>query len=140
MASTIRPGLKFYCTPLPTTQSVLMRTPSTYGYGSSLELRPRPNVLYVICADGSVQAAHDPEIPIGWCVFENENGWFYQITQVGFEPVSCILTYHSSVAEPPLGEKQVGTSVQVCYSRDAAIFESEENGEPEVTSAPTQDS
>jgi len=117
MASTIRPGLQFYCTPVPMTHNVLQRTPSTYGYGDSLELRPRPNVLYVICEDGSVQAVHEPERPIGWCVFENENGWFYQIAQAGFEPMSCILTYHSG------------------YSREAAIYEDDEDdGEPEVTS------
>ena len=80
-------------------------------------MRPRPNVLYVICEDGSVQAVHEPERPIGWCVFENENGWFYQIAQAGFEPMSCILTYHSG------------------YSREAAIYEDDEDdGEPEVTS------
>jgi hypothetical protein len=92
------------------------------------------NRLYVVCADGSVQDAYDPEYPIGWEILETDDGWAYRITQVGFEPRRCMVTYHSRIESPPQGGKQVGTHVFVSYSREAAIYEEAEDGEPEVTS------
>jgi hypothetical protein len=132
------PGLQFYCSPLTCLngpEQGLCRTPSTYSYGNSLELAPVPNRLYVVCNDGSVQDAYDPEYPIGWEILESENGWAYRITQVGFEPRRCMVSYHSRVESPPQGGKQVGTHVFVSYSREAAIYEEAEDGEPEVTSS-----
>jgi hypothetical protein len=116
----ITPGLKFYCYPLSLLdpQPGLERTPSMYGHGD-VEFTPTPNRLYTICKDGSVQAFHEPEAKIGWTVFETDDGWAYNITQVGFTPKRCLVSYHSRTDD---------------YSRHAAIYEDEEGGDPEVTS------
>jgi len=137
MGPTIYPGLQFYCYALDCMdpQKGLCRTPSTYSYGSNLELSPVQNKLYVICADGSVQDAHNPDTPIGWELSESISGWYYRVTQVGFEPKRCLVSYRSRVENPPVGGKRVGTEVQVCFSQEAAVHESDDCGEPEVTSS-----
>jgi len=141
--STIYPGLQFYAEVIPVaTDNTLRRTPSTYSYGNSLELAPNRNDLYVICADGSVESVWDPARPIGWELFEDANKWFYRISQVGFEPQDCLVRFHSRAVEIRPGGRGVGTRVLVArnleraFSRHAAIYEAEEEGEPEVTSTP----
>ena len=148
MSATLYPGVQFYAEVISADRPLgLCRTPSTYGHGSKLELAPRHNDLYVICADGSVQSVWEPDRPIGWEVFESETGWSYCVTQVGFEPQPCLVRYHSrteaipsgggSDARPvpletlPDGEVE---SLGMAFSRHAAIYESAEEGEPEVSS------
>ena len=155
MSATLYPGVQFYAEVIADTHT-LRRTPSTYSYGNRLELVPRRNDLYVICADGSVQSVWESERPIGWEVFETENGWAYRITQVGFEPQPCLVRFHSRADTIRPGSRGVGTCVfverrvepieskpdgeitdlSVSFSRFAAIYEAEEDGEPEVTSTP----
>ena len=154
--ATIYPGLQFYAEVMATAgpAPTLCRTPSTYGHGNHLELAPCRNDLYVICADGSVESVWDPARPIGWELLESENGWSYRVTQVGFEPRPCIVSYHSRAVEIRPGGRGVGSCVfvakciqpleskpngeipelSVAFSRHAAIYEAEEEGEPEVTS------
>lgn len=146
--STIYPGVQFYAEGISVDCPVgLCRTPSTYGYGSRLELAPRRNDLYVMCADGSVQSVWEPDRPIGWELHETPNGWSYRISQVGFAPVSCLVRYHSRAEIIPMGGGSVGTIValeslndgenpelSIDFSRHATIYESPDEGEPEVTS------
>jgi hypothetical protein len=138
---SLTPGLQFYAeviSCLAPDVPTLRRTPSTYSYGANLELAPRPNDLYVVCQDGSVQSVWEPDRPIGWEIFETENGWSYRVTQVGFEPRPCLVRYHSRAEEIRPGGRGVGTCVLLApletYSRFAAIYEDAEEGEPEVTS------
>lgn len=137
MAATIYPGLHFYAEGIYTEPPTfgLCRTASTYSYGNKLELAPRRNCLYVICKDGSVQNAHDPEVPIGWEVFETETGWSYCITQHGFEPQPCLVRFHSN-GEAPDGGHSIGSKVVFAsaYSQDADMHTYEDKGESEVTS------
>jgi hypothetical protein len=131
MSATLYPGLQFYAeviSCLGPAMPTLRRTPSTYSFGDTLELAPRPNDLYVVCQDGSVQSVWEPDRLIGWEIFETENGWSYRVTQVGFEPRPCLVRYHSRAEEIRPGGHGVGNS------RFAAIYEDGEEGEPEVTS------
>jgi len=131
--STIYPGVQFYAEGISVDCPVgLSRTPSTYGYGSRLELAPRRNDLYVMCADGSVQSVWEPDRPIGWELHETPNGWSYCVSQVGFEPKPCIVRYHSRAEIIPMGGEIPELSID--FSRHAAIYESPDEGEPEVTS------
>jgi len=131
------PGLKFFAEaidPLYPPGPGLYRTVSTYGMGDRLECQPKQNELYIVCQDGSIQSVYDPEQPIGWELIKNCNDYFYRVTQVGFMPKKCLVRYHSREPEPPLGAKSIGSTVR-CYSREAAIYEQQDDGEPEVTSA-----
>jgi len=156
--ATIYPGLQFYAEVMATADPppTLCRTPSTYSYGDRLELAPRRNDLYVICADGSVQSVHEPDRPIGWELLESEYGWSYRVTQVGFDPQPCLVEGHSRAEVIRPGGRGVGSRVFVAtriepleskpngeipelsmaFSRQAAIYETEDDGEPEVTSEP----
>ena len=156
--ATIYPGLQFYAEVIATAgpAPTLYRTPSTYGHGNALELAPRPNDLYVVCQDGSVQSVWEPDRAIGWEIFESETGWSYRVTQVGFEPQPCLVRYHSRAVEIRPGGRVVGSCVfvakciqplesepngeipklSVAFSSHAAIYEADEEGEPEVTSSP----
>jgi hypothetical protein len=49
-------------------------------------------------------------------------------------PKKCLVRYHSRDPDPPIGAKSIGSTVR-CYSREAAIYDQEDTGEPEVTSA-----
>jgi len=127
--------MQFYCDVAPSSPGGLCRTPSTYGFGDSLELSPVKNELYVICKDGSVQSVNEPDRPIGWELHDTPNGWRFRISQMGFESQPCEVTYHSRVDPPPVGGRRVGSRVFAAYSREAAMYEQDdEDGEPEVTS------
>jgi len=132
MSATLYPGVQFYAE---------VTQPSRPGYGRKIELAPRPNDLYVICADGSVQSVWEPERPIGWEVFESGYGWYYRISQVGFDPLPCIVRYHSRAKSIPMGAGTVARPVPletlpdaIDFSCHATIYESAEEGEPEVSS------
>lgn len=130
--ATIYPGLVFYTDACTADKVGLVRTPSTYQYGDSLELCPVRSELYIICKDGTVQSVKEPERPIGWEVGESETGWVWRVTQVGHTPEPCVVRFHSR-AEPPPGRGKIGSMV-IAYSREAAIYETDDDGEPEVTS------
>lgn len=137
MAPNMVPGLKFFAEaiePLYPPGPGLYRTVSTYQYGDRLECQPKMNELYIVCRDGSIKSVYDPEQPIGWELIENGNEYFYRVTQVGFMPKKCLVRFHSRDPEPPVGGESVGSTVR-CYSREAAIYDQEDDGEPEVTSA-----
>ena len=122
---SLAPGIQFYAeviSCLGPAMPTLRRTPSTYSFGDTLEMAPRPNDLYVVCQDGSVQSVWEPDRPIGWEIFETENGWSYRVTQVGFEPRPCLVRYHSRAEEIRPGGHGVGNS------RFAAIYEDGEEG------------
>ena len=126
MASLVRPGFRFYAEviePVYPTDGSLYRTASHYSHGASLKLEPAPNHLYVINAKGAVESALDPSIPIGWELCENENGTFYRVSQVGMPLRSCRVYY---VAQD--------VPKSSAYSREAAFYDSPDEGEPEVTS------
>jgi hypothetical protein len=130
----MEPGTRFYCYGIQGLPCEgLTRTVSTYSYGDSLEIHPENNRLYVVCADGSIQDAHDPSRPIGWELIIDETKCFYRITQQGFEPLECSVRLYSTGPAPP-GGKRIGSIVKQ-YSRHAAIYEPEDDGEPEVTSS-----
>jgi len=107
----MRPGLQFYCFP--------SKTP--YEAEGRLELVPKKNELYVICTDGTVQAVNDPDRHIGWEVYAKGAGWEWR--SWGTEPEPCMVSFHSTVPDPPVGRSLIGT-----------IDEEQEEGEPEVTS------
>jgi len=147
--STIYPGLQFYADVITQVSndepSTLCRTPSTYSFGSRLELFPQRNILYVVCKDGSVQSVFEPDLPIGWEISESENGWTCRISQVGFEPRPCLVRYHSKAESIRPGGHQIGSQVfrariVPSFSRHASIYEAEDDGDPEVTSTPPQNS
>jgi hypothetical protein len=148
--STIYPGVQFYAEVISgDCPQALCRTPSTYSYGSRLELAPRRNALYVMCADGSVESVWEPDRPIGWELHETPNGWSCRISQVGFAPVPCLVRYHSKAVDIRPGSHGVGSMVMLAlesrpdgeipelsidFSRHAAIYDSPDEGEPEATS------
>jgi hypothetical protein len=130
MVSLIRPGLKFEAFPLPT-EPRLSRTASLYDYGAALELAPRKNEIYIICRDGSVKSVYDASRPIGWELLEDDDRFYYRVTQAGFspDPVSVIFVGHD--IEYPDGDRYLGTCVN---SRDAIIINFDD-GDEEVTSS-----
>lgn len=130
-------GLKFFAQaiePLYPPGPGLYRTVSTYQYGDRLECQPKINELYIVCQDGSIQSVYEPDTPIGWELIKTGTDYFYRVTQVGFTPKKCMVRYHSREPEPPLGNRAVGSAIQI-YSCEAGIYEQEDTGEPEVSSA-----
>jgi len=128
MASLIRPGLQFYAEaiePVYPVDGSLYRTASTYSHGPNLELEPKTDHLYVVNDKGAIESTVDPSIPIGWELYENENGFFYRVSQVGMPLRLCRVSYVGQ--EVPKGRGPA-------YSREAAFYESPDEGEPEVTS------
>lgn len=110
------PGLLFHAAALEPLHSPLVplaRTASTYSFGSKLECSPRRNDLYVVCEDGSIQAVHYPERPIGWELLETGDEWWYRVTQMGHEPKKAIVYYHGRLDPVPAGNGFIGTVVKV---------------------------
>lgn len=129
----IRPGFKFE-TRTDARPYILARTASHYGYGTDLEIAPKAGTVYIICKDGSVQSVSDPNRPIGWEIFEENDQFYYRVTQVGFGPESVHVTCVGlETSEIPTGRGFIGTSVSACASREAMILEFDDD-EPEVTS------
>lgn len=129
---SIYPGLRFYAEVIPSEYPCLLtRTASTYGYGDALELSPRQNDLYVVCLDGSIQSVWNPERPIGWELVIKDGLPHCRVSQMGFEPQLALVRYHSEV-DPPCGRGGVGSRVEV--PQDAVIYETDDGGEPEVSS------
>jgi len=114
------PGLKFMVIVDPDAAKYdpLPRTPSLYDWG--LEVEPVRDEVYMIGPDRTVQSFDNPSKRIGWTIFEKDGGFYYCVTQVNFEPVAVMVSF---VSTP-------------CYSREADIYHSENDGEPEVTSTP----
>jgi len=135
MDLVLEPGLVFQCYPEFEFQDLdtLTRTHSTYQYGQNLETYPCDD-YYVICKDGSVQSMDSPEKPIGWELISKNDEWYYRITQFGFEPKKLVIVDMNYTSYIPEGRGTIGTKVEVAYSRQAAIYEDEDSGEPEVTS------
>lgn len=75
------------------------------------ENAPHPGDVFVFCADGSVA---DKE----WTMKNYYGDWFFVYEDVEYP---CELVYKGRSA----------------YSREAALYEYEDDGEPEVSSAPT---
>jgi hypothetical protein len=111
--------VKFQCTVVENEIPGLSRSPSVYSYGPDFEISPKYGETYTISKDGSVKSLYNPERPIGWQIIENpesKTGFQWCVTQVNFEPKDCIVYFMSS------------------YSREAAIYETKDDGE-EVTSS-----
>ena len=127
----VTPGLQFFAEPMSTAQpGRLEPTMSTYGI-ADLEGSPQRGELYVICQDGSVQSVYQPGRPIGWQLLEDENGFYWRVTQVNHRPKPCMVGFHSRVADPPVGGRQVGSVVtferRIDSPQDAEMTEAVDN-------------
>ena len=112
------PGVMFQCTPVANENPGLARSPSLYSL--DLEVAPKIGENYIISNNGFVKSVSNPERPIGWQIIENPKskfGFQWCVTQVNFEPEDCIVSFRR----------------EQCYSREAAIYDAEDDGE-EVTS------
>lgn len=70
----------------------ICRTPSTYGYGFDLQLKPNPHTQYVVCngdyTNGfTLMEYNKPDTPIGFIVQTVDNHNYYRISQVGFQSI-----------------------------------------------------
>jgi hypothetical protein len=139
MAQLIKPGLMFQADPLPTPPEGLEPTMSMYHYGGNLEGCPGRGVTYVVCQDGSIQDAHDPSRPIGWELLEDENGWYYRITQMNHKPKPLAVFFRGNANPVPTGSGKIGSVVMVCRRieepQNAEVIEQGDDGD-EVTSTP----
>lgn len=128
----LRPGLKFEIFPRPP-RPTLTRTASSYQFGESLELWPKSNEPYIICADMSVQSLFAPDKPIGWQLIDENDRWYFRVTQHGFQPQEVSVRIIGYVDEFPGGRGSIGSIIE--YSRaDAMILDLDDDGEPEVSS------
>lgn len=69
----------------------VLACPSTYFYGSSLQLCPKEDMNYVVCngnpKSGFMLSVKDnPDVPIGFAVMYVNEQPCYCITQVGYQP------------------------------------------------------
>jgi len=139
MAQLIKPGLMFQATPLPTPPEGLAPTMSTYQYGWNLEGCPRTDATYVVCQDGSIQDVHDPSRPVGWELLEDDNGWYYRVTQMNHKPKPLAVFFRGNAEPVPAGSGKIGSVVMVCRRveepQNAEVSEQRDDGE-EVTSTP----
>ena len=139
MAQLIKPGLMFQAAPLPTPPEGLAPTMSTYQYGWNLEGCPRRDATYVVCQDGSIQDAHDPTLPIGWELLEDENGWYYRVTQMNHKPKPLAVFFRGNADPVPAGSGKIGSIVVACRRveepQNAEIIEQNDDDE-EVSSTP----
>ena len=139
MAQLIKPGLMFQAAPLPTPSEGLAPTMSTYNYGWNLEGCPQRNTTYVVCQDGSIQDAYDPSRPIGWELLEDENGWYYRVTQMNHKPKPLAVFFRGNADPVPTGTGKIGSVVMVCRRveepQNAEVIEQRDDGE-EVSSTP----
>ena len=90
------PGLKFFAEVVAATAppTRLEPTMSTYGIWN-LEERPKPNELYIVCQDGSIQSVYEPERPIGWELLEEPDGFYCRVTQMNHRPKRALVRFHS---------------------------------------------
>jgi len=130
----LRPGLKFEIFPRPPRPTTgLTRTASSYQFGDALEVRPVSNEPYIICADMSVQSLFVPDKAIGWELIDENDRWYFRVTQHGFQPEEVFVRVIGYIDTPPEGRGYIGSIFQYS-SADAMIFDFEDDGEPEVTS------
>lgn len=139
MARLITPGLQFTASPIdplyPPTG--LYPTMSTYGM-PNLEGCPKRNEVYVVCKDGSIQSVYEPNRPIGWELTEDDEGWWYRVTQMNHPRKRCAVWFHSRVEDPPAGRGHIGSIVvaarRIEEPQDAEITE-QTDSDTEVSSA-----
>lgn len=116
MASLKTPGLQFYAEQVDPLH---------------LEGGPRRNELYVVCQDGSIQSAHEPNRPVGWELIEGEfDDWYYRMTQANHPRKRCAVRYHSRTDAPPVGCGRIGS---VERPQNAEVIEQMDEGD-EVSS------
>lgn len=98
----------------------LCRTPSTYGYGFNLQLRPIENTQYVVCSGNylnghTLMELNKPETPIGFIVLTIDNQQYYRVSQVGFEPVPIEITVVSQYNDEIPNVTPIGSQVFVVH-------------------------
>lgn len=132
----LRPGLKFTIFPLPPKPTKgLARTPSTYRFGSNLETWPVSGEEYIVCADMTVRSVLHPEKPVGWELVDENDTWYFRVTQHGFTNEKCDVRCLEYMDEFPKGTGTIGSVVKFAYSRaEAMMIDFDDDGEPEVTS------
>lgn len=131
MATLIVPGLQFYAESIPTPSfGALGPTMSSYGI-PNLEGAPRRNELYVVCRDGSIQSVYEPERPIGWELLEEDNTWYYRVTQMNHKPEPCLVRFHGKNADPPAGRGKIGSVVFRACATPACAEISHQNDDGE---------
>lgn len=101
----------------------LCRTPSTYGYGFELQLRPRSDTQYVVCNGDYVNGYtlmeyNKPNTPIGFVILTKDNQYYYRISQVGFEPIPIEITVVSQYEDDIPHIPQIGSQVFVVNCKD----------------------
>jgi hypothetical protein len=136
------PGLKFFADQIDPLHppTGLYPTMSTYQFGLDLEGGPKPNELYVVCKNGTIQSVYEPERPIGWELIEEGDEFWYRVTQMNHPRKRCAVRYHSRVEDPPAGRGSIGSVVVVARRRtddpqNAEVTEQKDDSEgEEVTS------
>jgi hypothetical protein len=76
---------------------LLCRSPSTYGYGFNLQLKPIQDTQYVVCQGDyrngyTLMEYNNQKTPIGFIILTRDNKDYYRISQVGFEPIPICIT------------------------------------------------
>jgi hypothetical protein len=99
----------------------------------ALETCPKGGELYIICRDGSVQSVYEPSRPIGWELLENDDRFYWRVTQVGFSPERATIFSVDYANEYPNGKGFIGMGVSFSTSRDAMVIDFDD-GDDEVTS------
>ena len=138
MARLIKPGMLFQAECLPYAgQGGLETTMSCYGI-PDLEGAPRSRVTYVVCRDGSIQDHWDRQRPIGWELIEDDDQWFYRVTQMNHERKPLSVFYMGTTDDVPNGRGRIGSVVVAARVLDtpqsAEITEQFDDG-TDVTSA-----
>jgi hypothetical protein len=96
----------------------LKRSPSTYHFGSTLELHPYPSKAYTVCGGDSVSGfvlvdSMNHDIPIGFCILIINEEPYIRITQVGHQPERVKLEVVGFDSNPPRDKFPIGSQVFV---------------------------
>ena len=67
----------------------------------------------------------NPKRPIGWEMVDDTH---FRVTQVGFEPEECVIGIQGYADPVPDGYGKIGSVVVAAYSREAAIYDQEDDG------------
>jgi hypothetical protein len=80
---------------------------------------------------------YDPNRPIGWELLEDENGWYYRVSQMNHKPKPLTVFFRGNADPVPAGTGKIGSVVVMCRRteepQNAEVTEQSDEG-PEVTS------
>jgi hypothetical protein len=82
---------------------------------------------------------YDPNRPIGWELLEDENGWYYRVSQMNHKPKPLAVFFRGNADPVPAGTGKIGSVVVMCRRTEepqsAEVTEQRDDGH-EVSSTP----